>query len=87
MNQIERGAEIAGNLGALVALGPDLTRREWARALGISLGAVDRLRHAADQIQLAPEPPADPMDVIRDAYVRLCFGDMEGAGQVLREAL
>ena len=87
MNRIDQGAAIAGNLGAMVALGADLTRREWAAALGLSLSAVDRLAKAADSIQLRTEPQAEPADVIRDAYVRLCFGDIEGAGQVLRESL
>jgi len=87
LNEIERGAEIGGDLGAVIALGPDLTRREWARALGLSLGAVDRLRHAADAMAMQRVEGVELKDLVPDAYVRLMFGDIEGAGVVLRAAL
>lgn len=87
MSEIERGAEIGGDLGAVIALGPDLSRREWAKVLGLSLGAVDRLRHAADAVAMQRAEGVELEDVVRDAYVRLMFGDIEGAGVVLRAAL
>lgn len=84
---MERGIKIGGDLGAIVALGPDLTRKQWAKTLGISVGAVDRLLHAADMLAVEEGTSADLQDVVRDAYVLLCFGDIEGAGVVLKAAL
>jgi hypothetical protein len=80
---IEHGARVGGVEGVLLALGPDLTLHEWARALNMSASATreeveaarvtvrrDTLREAAEQ-----------------ALRALAFGDAVEARRLLREGL